>query len=586
MCLACSPGLLTLGRMSLSRRGLLRSGVGLAIVGGLPVAALAQTEDLARVGKEANGPAEIIFHGGPIITMNDAAPRVEALAVRAGRISAVGRRDDVMAQQGTGTRVIDLAGRTMLPGFVEPHIHTTMTFLDQWLNVGPFSVSSVGAAVGKIREAVRSAQSGEWVRAQGLDPSLMAGASITRRTLDAFAPDNPIFIIESNGHIAYVNTKALDLAGVTRDSADPPTARYVRGADGELTGRLEEPAAYAAFIAKMPAQSSEDFVSGIQKLFDRASAMGCTALHDCGIGNLSGKGDLFAVQQAMDRDPPVRMSGQLVSTIMDDWVAMGIRPNQGSDGFRLTGIKAWSDGSNQGLTGYFREPYLGSKNRGALNYTPEHLTAVVQRAHDLGWQVSVHANGDAAIDVTLRAYEAVLSKTPRSDHRHRIEHCSVAHPEQLKKMAQLGLSPSFLIGHVYYWGRAFRDIILGPERAEMLDPCASALKAGLRISLHSDYNVTPIEPLRYIHNAVTRELRDGGDILNPAERITPMQAIRAVTLDAAWQSRIDHICGSLEVGKYADLVVLDADPTVVRPEAIKGIAVAETWLEGRRRFAA
>ncbi|MGH2602636.1 MAG: amidohydrolase, partial [Dehalococcoidia bacterium] len=313
---------------------------------------------------------------------------------------------------------------------------------------------------------------------------------------------------------------------------------------------------------------------------------GCTGLHDCGLGMLGGPQDIEAVQRVMRTDPPIRYSAFLVSTHMQAWQAMGLTPNTGNDRFKLTGIKLWADGSNQGLTGYQRVPYLNSSSCGALNYTPEQITEGMQTAHDLGWQIGVHANGDAAIDVTLQAYETVLTKRPRNDHRHRIEHCSVLHADQIRTMARLGLSPSFLIGHVYYWGRAFRDAILGPERVNLYDPCASALAGGLRVSLHSDYDVTPIEPLRYIENAVTRVMRDGGDVLNPAERITVEQAIKAVTLDAAWQCRIDDVAGSLETGKRADLVILEKDPTAVDPSTIRSIAVMETWLDGARRYSA
>jgi len=202
-----------------------------------------------------------------------------------------------------------------------------------------------------------------------------------------------------------------------------------------------------------------------------------------------------------------------------------------------------------------------------------------------GWQVCVHANGDAAIDTTIDAYEAVLKAKPRLDHRHRIEHCSILHDDQIARMKALELSPSFLIGHVHYWGRAFRDEILGPERANRLDPCASALKGGLRPTLHSDWSVTEIGPLRMVENAVTRTMRDGGDVLSPAERIPVEAALRMVTADAAWQCRYDFT-GLLSEGKAADLVILDKDPTQVDPLAIRDIPVRETWLDGERRFQA
>jgi predicted amidohydrolase YtcJ len=322
------------------------------------------------------------------------------------------------------------------------------------------------------------------------------------------------------------------------------------------------------------------------RLMNKAAAVGCTGLHDCGIGVLAGIADLTLLQTAMSKSAPVRVRGMLSSAEMPTWERMGLKPGFGDDRFRLVAVKAWSDGSSQGKTAFFREPYLGGTDRGSLNYTPEALTDAIRVAHKAGWQVGVHANGDAAIDTTLAAFETVLKEMPRADHRHRIEHCSYMRPEHIAKMAEHGFTPSYLIGHVKYWGKAFRDDILGPERADLLDPCASALAGGLRITLHSDYNVTQIHPLTMVETAVTRILNQGGDVLNPKECIPVMAALKAVTLDAAWQTGMDGITGSVEVGKYADFVVLEKDPTTVEPTAIHAIKVSETWLEGAKQFSA
>lgn len=276
----------------------------------------------------------------------------------------------------------------------------------------------------------------------------------------------------------------------------------------------------------------------------------------------------------------------LVSSHYDTWAEQGLVPGFGNDLLRVHGIKAWSDGSNQARSGYQREPYLETDTCGSLNYPPEELAAALGRAHRDGWQIGVHANGDAAIDVTLDAYEQILRADDRPDHRHRIEHCSVLHPEQIQRMVALGLSPSFLIGHVRWWGAAFRDRLLGPDRAALYDPCASAARAGLRISLHSDWNVTPLEPLRYVEDAVTRLMAENGEVLNDDERLSVDAALRAVTIDAAWQCRSDELTGSLEVGKAADLVLLEDDPTSVDPSQISRIAVSETRLSGRTRWQA
>ena len=589
MCNSCNPKFMTFMRAYGDRRDALRRiGSGLLFTGlpGLGAATQGAPQP-ATASPEASSqaPVDTIFLSRRIHTMSSRRPQVQALAVRGGRIIAAGPRSDILGLKGVATQVVDLGDLTVLPGFVDPHMHSNFCGLRPWLDVGPFTTKNMDEARRKIAQAASAARAGEWVQGKMLDPSLMPGRPLTRKDLDQIAPHVPVFVLESNGHVAYVNSKAIELAQVTKDTPDPPQARFGRDPDGELNGRLDEPPAFQPFVSALPKPSPSEFVGFLRADLDDASARGCTALHDCGIGGLYAESDIALIEAAMKTDPGVRYAGMLVSTHMKKWREMGLRPGVHSTRFTLNGIKAWSDGSNQGGTGYQREPYLGGSNRGALNYRPEEIEQVVREAHDEGWQLGIHANGDAAIDVTLDAFERGTRGAGGHKLRHRIEHCSILHDSQIARMKRLGISPSFLIGHVHFWGRAFRDRLLGPARADRLDPCRSALKGGLRISLHSDYNVTPIDPLRCIQNAVLRDMREGGGVLNPGERITALQALRAVTLDAAWQCHLDHLCGSLEPGKAADLVVLEKDPLTVAPDTIQSIKIHSTWLDGRRRFA-
>ena len=217
-----------------------------------------------------------------------------------------------------------------------------------------------------------------------------------------------------------------------------------------------------------------------------------------------------------------------------------------------------------------------------MNYTADDLLANIRRAHGLGWQVTVHCNGDAAVEQALDAFETVLREAPRADHRHRIDHCTVADDAQLGRMHALGLTPSFFMDHVYYWGRVLRDEFLGAERAARLDPAGSAVRLGMPFSLHCDAGTTPVGPLSYVQTAVTRRMRDNGEVLGPDQQVSVDEALKAVTSYPAWQLRMDDLVGSLEVGKRADLVLLDADPRAVEPSAIGAIKVVETWLDGQR----
>lgn len=573
MCVACNPGIVRILEFTTSRRAALKTGALLSASAWL-LPARAQSRN-----------AEVLFRNGTVLTMDPATPRAQSVAISGGKIIAVGSESELEGLHTSQTKVVDLAGGTLLPGLIDPHMHSVFVAFETWLDVSPFAMKNMDEVVEALKIAAAKAMPGDWIKAWQFDASITPGKTkIDLALLDGIAPSNPLFLFESNGHIAHVNTKALAAVGITRGTPDPPQGRFDRDANGDLTGRLDESPAFLPFIGKIGMPAADETAAAIGRLFQKAASRGCTSLFDCGIG-VRGPADLAVIQSVMQKNPPVRFGGTLVSTQMKAWQDAGLKPGFGNDRFRIAAIKAWSDGSNQGRSGYQRQPYLNSDSRGALNYTLEQLTDAIRVAHNDGWQVCVHANGDAAIDTTLDAYEAVLKANPRDDHRHRIEHCSVLHDDQIVRMKALGLSPSFLIGHVRYWGRAFRDNILGPERANRLDPCASALKGGLRPTLHSDWNVTEIGPLRLVENAVTRTMRDGGEVLNPAEKVSAEAALRMVTADAAWQCRQDFT-GTIVAGKAADLVILDKDPTKVDPSTIPDIPVRETWLDGERRFQA
>jgi hypothetical protein len=530
-----------------------------------------------------------IFVGATIRTMNPAQPVAEAIAVKGGRIVAVGRRGEVSALKGAQTEIVDANGATILPGFIDPHVHIVMgAVLSAFIDVRALVCETMDEVTAKLKAAIAAAAPGAWVMAKGFDPSITKGAAnVTRRELDAIAPAHPVFMLNASGHLAYVNSKAIEAAGVTETTPDPPAGgRYFKDANGRLTGQIAGGTSYAPFIAKMPRPDAAALVAASARELDMAASKGCTMLVDAGLGTFAGQDELPILKSIVESGrASVRLAAMMTSRLMDKFLAIpDMKPGAGDDRFRLLGFKFWSDGSNQGNTGYLRERYLNVDGRGVLSFPPEELAEGVKRAHDGGWQVAVHANGDAAIDITIDAYEKAIKVNPRADHRHRIEHCSIAWDEHYAKMAALGLTPSFLIGHVHYWGRAFRDRIIGPERAARLGAGQSALKHSVRFSLHSDYDVTEIGPLRCIENAVTRIMRDGGEVLGPDQRIPVEQALRAMTIDAAYQARIDHAVGTLEVGKYADLVVLEEDPMKVDPTRLSQIKVRETWVEGEKKF--
>jgi predicted amidohydrolase YtcJ len=518
---------------------------------------------------------------GTVVTMDPARPEAEALAAAGGRIIAVGSRSDLDGLRGPGTEVVELGGRVALPGFVEPHMHLWSTVLfDAWTDCSPFANPTFDAVVERLRAAAATAAPGEWVSGKLFDPSLYPGEpELTAAILDRIAPDNPVVVANGSMHFLYANSRALQNAGITPQTPDPPGGRYLRE-NGALTGIVSEMAAMMPVIGALPRMSRSEILDGLVAILEHAASAGVTKVHEAATGALFGPAELDMLHGlAAAGRLPARVGTTQLDAVREQWEQAGVTPGTGDDMVRAVSWKLVADGSNQGRTGFQREPYLGSGQCGAPNYTAGQVEDVIRYAHDRGWQLMVHANGDAALDLVVGAYEKALADAPPRDLRHRIEHCSLADHGHFARMAAVGVSPSFLMNHVYYWGAALRDRILGPERASRLDAMASALRSGLRPSLHSDYSVSPISPLRAVQTAVTREVRGDGT-LNPAERVSVDAALRAVTIDAAWQTHADHITGSLTPGKYADLVILSEDPRKADPHVIADITVCETRLAG------
>jgi len=534
-----------------------------------------------------------VIAGGPILTMADPG-RVEAIALLDGRILHVGSLDDCRAAAGRDAAEVDLGGRTLMPGFVDAHTHPLM--LGQcaaWVDCAPPEVTSIDALVRQLERRRDSLPPTADVWGFGVHlVDLAEGRNPTAADLDRVATDRTVAVMHRSGHGVMVNSHCLAANGITRDTPDPPGGWIERDGQGDPTGALWD--ASIDLITGPEGVKTLDHGPNIhipdapERLVDllcNAQTMllrsGITSVTDCQVTRREMETYLSARD---DGRLQLRVSMLTLSTLLEALVELGLRSRLGDDHLAFAGLKLYADGSLTGLTAYFESGYrFDPCHHGQLYHEPAELRRLIRRAHRFGLQTGTHAQGDSAIQIVLDAVNEALADVNRDDHRHRIEHCSIAWDEHFAKMAELGLTPSFLIGHVHYWGRAFRDRIFGPEKAARLDATASALKAGVRFTLHSDYDVTEIGPLRCIENAVTRIMRDGGEVLAPSECISVEQGLRSMTIDAAWQARMDHAVGSLEPGKYADLVVLDEDPLKVEPTRLSAIAVRETWVEGIRK---
>jgi predicted amidohydrolase YtcJ len=523
---------------------------------------------------------------GTVLTVDDARPTAEALAVADGRIVAVGTRSDVAAFVGAGTRTVDIGDGCVMPGFVEAHGHPLMEALalsDRIVDIRPVTVRNaddVVAAVG--REAAKRGAAGAYLN--GWDPLLQLGLpEPTPAWLDEIAPDGPLVIIHNSGHKAYFNSRAAERAGLTRETPDPMGARYGRDAHGELDGTAEETG--AVFPLLDGAIQPGDYPAMLRAECARLNRAGLTTCAEMAFDPA-----FRPLVERLRSELTVRLRTYEISNAQ---LRTDATPGEGDDMLRQVGIKIWVDGSpwvgNIALsfpyldTGATRTIGVPPGSCGHANYTRERLSEIVGAYFPLGWPMACHVHGDAGVDTILDVYEAALRRNPRDDHRLRLEHVGAIRPDQLRRAAELGVTCSIFVDQIHYWGDIIVDGLFGPERGSRWMPAGSAVATGMRISLHNDPPVTPEEPLRNISVAVTRTA-PSGRVLAPEERLTVEQAIRAQTIDAAWQLFADDVIGSLRVGKYADMVVLSADPRTVPPERIADLEVRATFLAGRRVY--
>ena len=418
----------------------------------------------------------------------------------------------------------------------------------------------------------------------GLDDTLLTEKRFPSRwELDEAAPHNPVFAQHISGHLCALNSAALKLAGIDRHTPDPAGGIIRRDADGEPDGVLEESPVYETIMPLLPTQTREQRIDDLAATTRDYAARGITTAVDAALFSYDDAELLRTVQEQGRLAVRVHVN-PFTSLDPDD-------PRLAFDGKDVTigGVKLLADGSLQGYTGYltkpYHTPYQGDPEwRGYPTHSRENLFALIEAAHGRG-QFLIHTNGDAAIDDALDALEAAQAKHPRKDCRHILIHAQTIREEQLDRLGAAGYTPSFFTAHVYYWGDRHRDLFLGPERAARMDPMRSALDRGLVITAHCDSPIVPADPLLSIWVSVNR-LTSYGQVLGPDQRISVLEALRAHTFNPAWQNFQENAKGSIEPGKLADLVVLDANPLEVDPAALRNIGILETIVGGKTVYSA
>jgi len=550
-------------------------------------AAAAVTVTGGRPAFAADAP-EVIFRGGTILPLAGAAANVEAMAIGGGKILAVGSEASVMGSKGAATRVVDLGGRCLLPGLIDPHHHTSFGALAAglFMDAGYTTFKTRTSLLDGLKAKAAQTPPGQWLLAYNFD-NLLQGGDLSMADLDGVSKEHPVLVWYINMHDAAGNTAAFKLAGVGEDVGMlPGGGHFGRGPDGKLDGRIYEESALAKFVFKaLPKITPELFAKLALEYFKANAALGTTMLHEPG----TLPGEYIEGFAKLTNEGACRASASLMFEQMklgEPYKSLGrgaaatLLPNTN---FSLYGIKIVGDGSNQTKTGAQTAPYLGTQDKGAPNFDAATLKNMVAEVKAAGWPVLVHCNGDAAIDIALDSIEAAYGANPATG-VNRIEHCTMVRADQLARMKKLGVQPSYLMNHVYFYGASYRDQLFGAERASRMDPAGDCVKAGIPFTLHTDAPCSNMGQLQLVQTAVTRRCAVDGSVVGPDQAISLTEALKAVTINAAGQLGQQDRLGTLEPGKLADLTILEESPYKVDPDKIMKIKVSETWVGGMKKF--
>ncbi|MCQ9165960.1 amidohydrolase [Arthrobacter sp. STN4] len=521
----------------------------------------------------------------------------EALSVTGGCVSAVGSEAAVLATAGPETQICGLGGKTILPGFIEAHGHPTaeMNFIGpDMVDIRASVCGSAAAVLKRLHDAIDAAERAggdAWVAAFGWDPLLLPELpQISGDFLTQISPVVPVSVMHYSAHSSWANAEAMDRLGIDRSTPDPGASQYLRDAQGRPTGEGKEIPACMTLMGPNASAGPADFDAFLAHELQRTSAAGITTT-----GDLAFHPDDYARVAAFMAScaAPVRIRSYEMSGVREEVPPPGQDPvvGAGTDMLRPVGVKVWTDGSPwigniETSFGYkdsnaTRRIGLEGGHRGCSNYSREQLLAICRRDYAKGWQMACHVHGDVAVDMVLDVFAQVQAEFPRPDGRLRMEHCGTITPEQVQRAANLGVCISFFVAHIHYYGNVLVELF--GERAEDWTPAGAAVAAGMKFSLHNDPPVTPESPLLNMQTAMTRATASG-QILGARHAIGIEDAIRAQTIHAAWQLFSEHEVGSLEPGKFADLVILDENPLEVEPSRVGDIRIAQTWLSGVKMF--
>ncbi len=533
--------------------------------------------------------ADMVVFNAKVITVDEKNLGAEAFAIKDGKFFAIGTTDEIRKLVGDSTKVIDAEGKTITPGFIDAHLHVNPVYPENHrlgiIDLTPPRVSSMDDLIAIMKKKAAITPAGQWVVGSRYFDTKIGGHP-TAKDLDKISTVHPIMVRHSSGHVGAVNSYALKMANITRQTPNPPGGAFDRLPNGEPNGVCREGASGIIRKAgpKMPEANENEELEGFLKCFDNFEAMGITSVGDAGMNPEKIK----LYEKAYHAGQAVRVNAMISERYLNEAKTLKVDSTIPETNLRTKTIKVFHGNSLSGRTCWLKKPYeMINPTTGKKDFygipparSQQQLDSLMLAIHSAGFQIATHSNGDREIPMVLLAYERALAQYPNKNHRHRIEHCSVVDDTIMQKIKELDV---VLALHSYEYEHGDKEEEYGDYRWDMMHPNALALKMGIHIAGTSDYSVSRAFPMLRIQSMVTRK-GSNGKVYGEAQKVSVEDAIKIWTLGSAYASFEEKMKGSIEKGKFADFVILSEDPRSAVPDSIMNIKVLKTVIGGKVVF--